>query len=263
MKSLIRNSFIISLLSLIVLVSNTSFASDLDKEKRWADQIIDSLLDGDAIYLNDGKSNFLAIETLADNPKDTGIIIIHGIGIHPDWETVIQPLRVQLAANGWNTLSLQMPILGNDATGKDYEPLMKEVPPRIDAGIRQLAKTGAKKVIIVAHSLGARMTNFYLARKKVYQDAQSQTPIVAYVSIGMNTSNSNDFEKIKIPVFDLLGSDDLPGVLASAPKRAKTSKDNKNYRQRIIAGASHFFEDKDDELVKAVSDAINSFDSSK
>ena len=259
MKSLLKNTFISSLLVLTVLVSNASFASDLEKEKRWADQIIDSLLDGDAIYLNDGKSDFLAIDTRADDPKETGLIIIHGIGIHPDWETIIQPLRVQLAANGWNTLSLQMPILGNDATGKDYEPLMKEVAPRIDAGIRQMAKSGAKKVIIIAHSLGARMANYYLARKQVYQEAQSQTPIVAYVGIGMNTSNSNDFEKIKIPLFDLLGEEDLPGVLASAPSRAKFAKHNKSYKQQVVAGASHFFEGKDDELVKAVTDALLKF----
>jgi len=260
MKSFLKSTLIISLLAFTVFVSTASFASDLAKEKRWADQIIDSLLDGEAIYLNDGKTDFLAIETLADNPKKTGIIILHGIGIHPDWETVIQPLRVQLAENGWNTLSLQMPILGNDATGKDYEPLMKEVPPRIDAGIRQMAKAGAKKVIIIAHSLGARMANYYLARKQVYQEAQTQTPIVAYIGIGMNTSNaSNDFEKIKIPVFDLLGEKDLAGVLASAPLRAKTARYNKNYSQKIVASASHFFEGKDDELVSAVKDALLKF----
>jgi dienelactone hydrolase len=259
MHLIFKNTLIISLLAFTILISNTGFASDLEKEKRWADQIIDSLLDGDAIYLNDGKSDFLAIDTRADDPKETGLIIIHGIGIHPDWETIVQPLRVQLAANGWNTLSLQMPILGNDATGKDYEPLMKEVPPRIDAGIRQLAKAGAKKVIIVAHSLGSRMTNYYLARKKVYQESQTQTPIVAYIGIGMNTNNSNDFEKIKIPIFDLLGEEDLAGVLSSAPTRAKFFKNNKRYKQKIVAGASHFFDGKDDELVNAVKMALESF----
>jgi pimeloyl-ACP methyl ester carboxylesterase len=260
MKLSLHPTLIIILFSFSLSLSNACFASDIEKEKRWAEQISDSLLDGDAVTLNDGKTDFLAIDTRADEPKETGVIIIHGLGIHPDWETIVQPLRVELATKGWNTLSLQMPILGNDATGKDYEPLMKEVPARIDAGIRQMTKDGSKKIVIVAHSMGARMANYYLARKKVYQEAQTETPIVAYVGIGMNAGNTADLEKIKIPMLDLFGEKDLPGVLASAPSRAKAAKHNKKYTQNMVAGANHFFEDQDGDLVKAVSDALIGFE---
>lgn len=248
---------ILNLLSLAIMANTSSFASDLEKEKRWADQIADALLDGDAVYLNDGQGEFLAIDTRADDPKDTGVIVIHGLGIHPDWETVIQPLRVQLAENGWNTLSLQMPILDNDATGKDYEPLMKEVPARIDAGIRQMTKAGAKNIIIVAHSMGSRMANYYLANKKVYQEAQTETPIVAYIGIGM--ASSDHIGEIKIPMLDLFGEKDLPNVLASAPQRVIAGKNNKHFKQQMITGANHFFEDQDDDLVDAVKNALLGF----
>ena len=187
----------IKMLILFLLVSFTStytLATDKEKEKRWAEQISDSLVDGEAIKLSDGKTDFLAIDTRADaqeEPNTVGVIILHGIGIHPDWETVIQPLRVQLAEQGWNTLSLQMPVLNNDAKARDYQPLMKEVPARIDAGIRQMAKEGAKKIVIVAHSMGAQMANYYLAHKKVYREAQTDTPIIAYIGIGMGAGNTN------------------------------------------------------------------------
>jgi len=238
-------------------ISQASVASDLAKEKRWADQVVDSLLDGEAIMLNDGTSDFLAIDTRADEPKDVGIIVIHGIGIHPDWETIVRPIRVELAAEGWNTLSLQMPILGNDATSADYEPLMKEVPARIDAGIRQLFKNGAKKIIIIAHSMGAQMTNYYLAHKKVYKEAQTETPITAYIAIGMG--NDNFLKKINLPMLDLYGEKDLPMVLSSASKRLAAAAHNKQYTQKKVAGANHFFEDQDEDLVKAVIEALNSF----
>jgi len=258
-QSLIKSA-LISLLAILTLsFLSICSATDREKEKRWASQIVDSLLDGEAVYLNDGQADFLAIDTRADDPKDIGVIVIHGIGIHPDWETIVQPLRVQLAADGWNTVSLQMPILGNDATGKDYEPLMKEVPARIDAGIRQLVKAGSKKVVLVAHSMGSRMANYYLAHKKIYQEAQTETPIIGYVGIGMNVGNENYLGKIKIPVLDLFGEKDLPGVLASAPTRAKAAKQNKKYSQQKVAGASHFFEDMDDELVEAVKKALKGF----
>ncbi len=42
-------------------------------------------------------------------------LLAHGIGIHPNWEQVIQPLRVALSEQGWNTLSIQMPVLANEA----------------------------------------------------------------------------------------------------------------------------------------------------
>ena len=247
-------------LFLAALLFNTAlFASDLEKEKRWAEQVSDSLLDGEAVELNDGTNDFLAIDTRADDPNDVAVIVIHGIGIHPDWETVVQPLRVQLAANGWNTLSLQMPVLANDADSKDYEPLMKEVPARIDSGIRHLAKGGAKKVVIVAHSMGARMANYYLAHKKVYKEAQTETPIIGYVGIGMNMGNEQFIEKIKIPMLDLFGEKDLVGVLKSVDSRKKAGSHNKAYQQQLVAGANHFFEDQDDDLVNAVMKALKEF----
>lgn len=247
------------LFSFLFFVSSVSVASDLAKEKRWADQVVDSLLDGEAVMLNDGTSDFLAIDTRADEPKDVGIIVIHGIGIHPDWETIVRPIRVELAAEGWNTLSLQMPILGNNATGADYEPLMKEAPARIDAGIRQLFKNGAKKIVIVAHSMGTKMTNYYLAHKKVYKEAQTETPITAYIAIGMGDGNDNFLQKINLPMLDLYGEKDLPIVLSSASKRLAAAAHNKQYSQKKVAGANHFFEDQDEDLVKAVIEALNGF----
>ena len=59
-------------------------ASDLAKEKRWADQVVDSIMDGDAEMLNDGNSEFLTIYTEAAEDKGRAVIVMHGTGIHPD-----------------------------------------------------------------------------------------------------------------------------------------------------------------------------------
>jgi len=235
---------------------SSAFASDREKEKRWAEQISDSLLDGEAIYLSDGKIDFLAIDTQAEEPKETSIIIIHGIGIHPDWPTIIQPLRVQLAEEGWNTLSLQMPILSNDANIDDYKPLMKEAPERIDAGIRYLAKNGAKKVVIIAHSLGSLMTAQYLANKTLYQEDKSKTPIIAFIGIGMGKETAKSLNKIKLPILDLYGEKDLPAVISSATLRMRAAEGNKSYKQIKVSNANHFFEDQDDDLLKVVTEAL-------
>ena len=42
----------------ILFVSMNVTASDLKKEARWAEQIMESIMDGNADWLNDGKSRF-------------------------------------------------------------------------------------------------------------------------------------------------------------------------------------------------------------
>lgn len=259
-KSIWHPPLIFNIVIATLFLNTATLATDLAKEKRWKEQISDSILDGEVVSLSAGSTSFMAIDTRAEEAKDVGIIIIHGIGIHPDWETVIRPLRLQLAGEGWNTLSLQMPILANDAKAMDYKPLMKEVPARIDAGIRFMAKHDAKKVIIVAHSMGSTMANYYLAHKKSYREAQTETPIIAYIGIGMGAGNTKYLKKIKLPILDLYGEKDLPSVLESKDQRAFSARSNKKYKQQQVAGADHFFEDKEEELVKAVKEALLKFE---
>ena len=62
-----------------------TMASDSDKERRWAAQIVDALIDGDALWLKTGGHEFLAIYTQTSaKDNDRAAIILHGIGVHPD-----------------------------------------------------------------------------------------------------------------------------------------------------------------------------------
>lgn len=252
-----------NLLSLIFGIAllfafSSVYASDKAKEKRWAEQVEDALMDGESLYLNDGKEDFLALEIPAEEGSELGIVVMHGIGIHPDWTTIVNPLRVGLAEAGWHTLSIQMPVLENGASGKDYDPLMQEVGPRIEAAISHLQKMGAKKVVLVAHSLGSRMTSHYLAARADSKEKSDEFPVIAYVGVGMNAGNVELLKKISLPMLDLYGSEDLDGVVGSAEDRAKSSSHNKAYKQQKVEGADHFFEGKDDELVEVVSSYIKS-----
>ncbi|MBT3263087.1 MAG: DUF3530 family protein [Acidiferrobacteraceae bacterium] len=91
------------------------FASDLGKEQRWREQVADSIMDGEEVdVMVDGRGVF-GIYTEATNGSNKGMIVVHGTGIHPDWQQVVQPIRVAMTEYGWHTLSIQMPILHNDA----------------------------------------------------------------------------------------------------------------------------------------------------
>ncbi len=245
-----------NLLILMILAFSTGVqASDLAKEKRWADQIVDAILDGEAIWLNDGTSDFLGIYTEAEEDKGRAVIIMHGTGIHPDWQQVIKPLRVGLIEHNWNTLSIQMPILPNEAEYPEYGPLFDEVAPRVDAAIQYLKDNGSEEIVLIGHSLGGSMATYYLSKSK--QDVDG------FVAIGMDTYADdprmdiiNGLEKIKVPVLDLYGDEDLEGVLNSVEARAAAAKKagNSGYIQIEVKGSNHFFDGKEDELVETVAD---------
>ncbi|MDH5634015.1 MAG: alpha/beta hydrolase family protein [Gammaproteobacteria bacterium] len=235
-------------------------ASDYDKEKRWADQVVDSIMTGDAVWLEANGHKFLGIHTEpADSGKTTGVIMLHGVGVHPNWTDVVQPIRVGVSEAGWHTLSLQMPILANDAEISAYKPLFPEVSPRIDAGIEFLKARGMKSIVIVGHSLGATMGGYFVAR-------HSGTEVKALIAIGASGLSFKDenldfvssLKKIKKPVLEITGSEDLPDVLQTMKLKAQSAKDagNKHYRVARIAGANHFLVGKEAELVKTITDYL-------
>lgn len=245
------------LLNIVVFIIYSSFshASDLAKEKRWADQIVDSLMTGDAVWLEDGKNKVLALFADSTAPKAQGaMIVVHGIGVHPNWPDVILPIRSEFPEHGWATLSIQMPILENDKTSKDYLPLFKEVNSRFDVAVQFLKKKGFKNIVIAAHSLGAAMTNQYLSSKP-------DSRVRAYVGISMSNNPKlaelNSVKRMsqiqKIPVLDIYGSQDLDSVLRFAKDRELAGKkSNKKYKQVMIKGADHFYVSKNEQLIKTI-----------
>jgi pimeloyl-ACP methyl ester carboxylesterase len=223
------------LIALITFMSFPLQASDKAKEKRWADQIVDALIDGEAVWLNDGKDKFLGIYT--ENYAD-------------------KALGTELPNHGWATLSLQMPILENEADHNAYEPLFVEVPPRLDAGIAFLEKKGFKNIVVIGHSFGCTMISYSLAK---YPRPQ----IKAMAVVGMSGSLFDDPEKnyfvtlpkLKMPILDIFGSEDLEAVLKTEKKKAQVAKESGNtaYTQIKVPGANHFFIGKNAELIKEVS----------
>lgn len=252
-------NFRISLISLLFFsLSQLTYAaskSDLDKEKRWEEQIVPSLLVGDAVKLTADGTEFLGI--YAENTTDKaigGAIIVHGIGVHPAWPDIIDPLRMQLPDAGWHTLSIQMPILKNEAEGKDYVPLMDEAPLRLQAAVDFLKAKGINNIVIIAHSLGTAMSGYYLASKP-------DAAVHAYVAVSMpqftfdkRFDNTQHMAAIKIPVLDIYGSQDLDSVISSDKARAIAAQKagNKKYSQMKVEGANHFFNGMQEDIVKRV-----------
>lgn len=231
----------VSSLLALLLASNLAFAADYAREKKWADEITPGIVVGDPFYLElPNQRKFLALWTEASNARGA-VIVVHGMGVHPDWN-LIGALRSQLAEQGYSTLSIQMPVLANEAKGDAYPKTFGEAAARLQAAVDFLRAKNYGKVAIVSHSMGSRMTAHYLAK--------GEKPVDAWVSIGMPAADG--YTKVAVPVLDLYGEKDFPEVVKQAKQRAAALKDKPGSKQVKAPKTDHFFNDQEVALVKYV-----------
>lgn len=256
-----RQTGLILFAALLAFGVSAATEPDFARELRMADEIVDSILDGDAEWLNDGDRDFLSIYTEAE-PSTAAVLILHGRGFHPDWADAINPLRVGLSEKGFSTLSLQMPVLDKSAKYYDYVPIFPYAYPRIEAGVRFLREQGHSRVILLAHSCGVHMAMSWLAQKE-------RADIDGFVGLGMGATDyrqpmqqSFPLDKLIFPILDLYGTEDYPAVKRKAEQRlaAMAKAGNPYSRQQTLAGANHYFTDQSEPLVTAVGNWLAGLD---
>jgi pimeloyl-ACP methyl ester carboxylesterase len=228
-----------------VLISSAVHAQqpDYEREKRWSDQIVPAILIGDVVWLKQKSGHeFLAIYTQAEKPRGA-VIIGHGRGWNPDFE-LYGALRVKLAEEGYTTLAIQLPVLGPGAKVGDYLPTYPDAEERYALAAKFLQDKGFDKIAIVSHSLGATMANQYLIHA-------NSTPVKAWAFIGIINGLEEMF-RIKIPVLDVFGSKDWEITQVGAYERKKQIDKVAGSEQVIVPDAQHFFEGREEELVKVL-----------
>jgi pimeloyl-ACP methyl ester carboxylesterase len=244
------------LVAMMAVTAMPAWASDVAREQRMAEQIEDAILVGDPIRLQAGDSEFLAIRTEAEGERKGSVLILHGTGVHPDWPDVVYPLRTELPALGWETLSIQLPVAAGDAPHSAYLQLFPEARERIDAALGFLLEQDARPIFVVGHSLGSAMAADYLAAGGGHSGE-----VAGFVAVGMSanvqgaqTGVAADLTRIAMPVLDLYGSEDLATVRDTAADRARIAGDagNTHYQQIKVEGANHFFNGRDSVLVETV-----------
>jgi hypothetical protein len=221
---------------------SASAQPDYAREARWADEVVPSVMVGEPVYLDmPDRPHVLALYTKASGLPVGAAVIVHGLGVQPDFG-VIGELRGALAERGVATLSVQMPVLGADALPAEYPALFPIAGDRIDVAVRWLAAKEHRTVAIVAHSLGAAMTNAWLARPQ-------HAPVVAFVAIGMGVP----FATMSLPpVLDIVAERDLAPVRANAPLRALALGTSACSSTRKVAGADHYLDGHGAELADAI-----------
>jgi pimeloyl-ACP methyl ester carboxylesterase len=218
--------------------------SDYAREKRWADEIVPSLVVGEPVWLEAPRTQkFLGIYTEAKNAKGA-VILAHGLGVHPDYG-IIGELRTRLPEMGYTTLSIQMPILAADAPAARYPVLFWEADARFAAALTYLRRKKYARVVLLSHSMGSRMANHYVA-------AHPQLPVSGWISLSISSGEFAPMKRLKFPVYDVYAEKDLDAVLAGAEKRAAAVKRVRGSSQTMVFGTDHFFAKKEKELAALV-----------
>lgn len=245
--------------SLIAVDAWAANSPDLVREQRMRTQIVDAILDGEVIDIaTPSGQTFLGIftENSADTASRGTVIILHGRGFHPDWADVVHPLRVGLAEHGWNTLSVQMPVLDKTAKYFDYVDIFPAAIPRIEASIDEARNRTPQKVVLLAHSCGAHMALHWAN----HRGPEVADRIDAFVGIGMGATDYGQpmiepfaLDKMTIPLLDLYATGDYPAVLRLAPQRLAELRRGGNPKnvQYAVPDAGHYFVDRGEALVEA------------
>ena len=218
-------------------------AQDYAREKRWSDDILATLMIGDAAWLAQKNGHkFLALYTAADKPR-AAVIVAHGRGWSPDYD-LYGTLRTRLAEAGYSTLSIQLPVLDGTAKLVDYIQTYPDARERFQLAADFLKAKGYRNIAIVSHSLGATMANQYLIKT-------DDDSVKAWVFIGIINGLEEMF-RIKMPVLDVFGSKDWNVTRWGADERRAQILKIAGSEQVVVPEAQHFFEGREDALLQTI-----------
>lgn len=226
------------------------------REIRMISQIEDAVLDGEVEYLSlENKRQVFSIYMQSELDKSKGgVIILHNRGQHANWDDLIKPLRVGLAEKGWDTLSVQMPVLDKQAKYYDYVPIFPYAHERIEAAINFYKQRSIDNIILIGHGCGVHMSMSYI-------DKFGDDKLSAYVGIGMGATDYKQkmarpfpLDKMHVPVLDVFADNDFSGVirLAESRKFLMRAAGNTHNAQLVIENSGHYYQEQ-----SAVKNLIN------
>lgn len=209
----------------------SSIQPDVERERRWAEQVVPQIVVGEAVWLATSRHpRVLALfaEPMAETRN--AVVVVHGMGVNPDWN-LIGTFRTVLADLGFATLSVQMPVLSPDASRDGYATTFPDAAERLDAAVDWLRARNYSKIAVVSHSMGAAMVNSWLAK-------QQRPEVDAWVPVGLLV----DFAAPpRVPVLDVVAEHDFPEALAFAKTRAAKLRRDGCSAPMVVAGTDHYF----------------------
>ena len=225
-------------------------------EEQIAARLTETLPMGQLQQIPLGDTTFIALyDEPIDQQPQGAVILLHGMGGHPDWPEVISPLRNALPQHGWATLSIQLPVLGPADPIADYGQTIEQARARIDAALQYLRERRYLNIVMIGYGFGAAQAADYLAENR-------SSRVKALIGISMQArpflSPRQDLMEslgqIQIPLLDIYGSRDFYEVTERADERRSAARKggNRNYAERVIEGADHYYTGLEPILIRQI-----------
>ena len=118
-KKLLKNIVLFSLL--FSCLAANSDPLDREREMQVSEKLEEELENEEIVWLDADGEKFQAILIKQTNDQAKGaVIVLHGMGAHPDWPQIISPVRKALPEFGWTTLSIQLPVIAAENQIEEY-----------------------------------------------------------------------------------------------------------------------------------------------
>jgi pimeloyl-ACP methyl ester carboxylesterase len=183
------------------------------------------------------------------------VILVHGMGAHPDWPDVISPLRTRLTEIGWSTLSIQMPILSPEEPVAEYGKTLRMANSRIQAAVDYLHDWEIEPIVLLGYSFGAVQAANFLARNKPENiQAFISVSVLVQKFIKPKIDMYKFIGEISVPMLDIYAEEDLEDVRRGIDDRrlAANKNGNNEFQQIELQGSGHHFLEFEDILIEQI-----------
>jgi len=183
------------------------------------------------------------------------VILVHGMGAHPDWPDVISPLRTRLTETGWSTLSIQMPILSPDEAVAEYGKTLRLANSRIQAAVDYLHDWEIEPIVLLGYSFGAaQAANFLASNKPENVQAFISVSMLAQKFIKPKLDVYKFIGEIIVPILDIYAEKDLQDVRRGIDDRRLAANKNGNtgFQQIELQGSGHHYLGFEDILAEQI-----------
>lgn len=214
----------------------------------WADTLADELDQVDAA----GNTIYLLTRQQGTARAAGHVLIVHDSGQHPDWQTLIRPLRLRLPDYGWSSVSVEMPEPVSENGNMDYPALLTTSRAYFDAVYNHLKSIGAERVVVIGYGMGAR-----LAVNWVNQSSPPEVKAMILISMKDGDAKSGldsnmDMVNLTIPILDVIAENDRPEVIEAGEERLRYRLRLPQYRQLVIYAADQYYSQQEEELIKRI-----------
>jgi hypothetical protein len=238
---------------LLLWLSGGATSADLAAERLLAETFArPGAIDGEVVDLApDGDDTIAIYRPHQTHTARGGAILLHDSHANADSAAVVRPLRLGLAAGGWHTLSVQLPVAYADAID-DGIAQRATIARRLGAASQWLRERDIRNQVVIAHGDSAWGVLDTIAGGGA---AEIRALVLVSSTLGVNRApdTRDTLADLDLPLFDLVAEHDRPRVLDAVKTRQRWARQaEQEATLSIVAAARPDFPGTTAIMIKAV-----------